>query len=92
MNIAELSQERFPILYAHLALGRSLLALGNLADAETHFDQACRLSVQCEASDMEWDFIIKVQTELSKLYRLQGRGKEADAVDGRIQSVKEVLE
>ena len=92
MNIAELSQERFPIIYSHLALGRALMALGNLADAETHFDDAYRLSVQCDASDMEWDFIIKVQSELSKLYRLQGRGEEADVVDDRIQSVREVIE
>jgi tetratricopeptide (TPR) repeat protein len=91
MNIAELSQERYPIIYAHLALGRALMALENLVDAETHFDDAYRLSVQCDASDMEWDFIIKVQSELSKLYRLQGRGEEADVVDDRIQSVQDVI-
>ena len=91
MNIAELSQERFPIIYAHLALGRSLMALDKLDDAETHFDGAYRLSVQCDASDMEWEFIIKVQSELSKLYRLQGRGEEADVVDDRIQSVQDVI-
>ena len=92
MNIAELSQERFPIIYAHIALGRSLMALNKLDDAETHFDESYRLSVQCDASDLDWNFIIKVQTELSKLYRLQGRCAEADLVEEKILSVKEVLE
>ena len=67
------------------------MALDKLDDAETHFDGAYRLSVQCDASDMEWEFIIKVQSELSKLYRLQGRGEEADVVDDRIQSVQDVI-
>jgi tetratricopeptide (TPR) repeat protein len=92
MNISELMKERLPIMFSEYVLGKSLTILGEFEDAERHLNNSYNAAVQCEASEMDWDFIVKVQTQLISVLRLQDRTDEADQMQTRIQSVQEVIE
>ena len=93
MNVAELMQERLPIMFSEFALGKALLVGGELLDeSETHLNLAYTQAISVGANEMDWEFIIKVQRERIKLLKLQDRGPEAEEIEKKIATVTEVIE
>ena len=92
MNVSELMQERLPIMFSEFALGKALTVLENYEDAEKHLTNSYKAAISRESSGMNWEFIVKVQRQLIKLLRAQGRISEAEEIETKIASVTEVIE
>jgi len=93
LNVAELMQERLPIMFSEFEVGKALLVGGELLDeSETHLNRAYNQAISVEANEMDWEFIIKVQRQRIKLLRLQNRVSEAEELESKIATVTEVIE
>ena len=92
MDIASLTQDRQPLMFSEFVLGKSLRVLGKLDDAERHLDTCHGWAVLNGSSDVDWKFVVEVQSERVKVLRLQERQNEADEVEQQIQTVQEVIQ
>ena len=93
LNIAELSKERLPIMFSQFVIGKALMVLGEaLDDAGEYLERSYSQAISAESVDMDWEFIVKVQRERIKLYRLQGHEDLANDMESQIKSVTEVIE
>ena len=50
------------------------------------------LAIVSEDEPKDFEFILDIETRISKIMRMQGRNDEANEIERRLKSVKEALE
>ena len=50
------------------------------------------LAIVSEDEPKDFEFIVDIESRISKILRMQGRGEEADEIERRLKTVQEALE
>jgi hypothetical protein len=64
--------------------------LGRLEDALATLDSVLQIAADEEGKDFE--FIVDIESRMAGVMRLLGRNEEADEVERRLQSIREIIE
>ena len=93
LNVAELMQERMPIMFSQYVIGKALRVRGELLDdASDYLERSYNRAIAVESDEMDWEFILKIQRERITLLRMLDRNPEADEFEAQIQTITEVIE
>ena len=92
MTVAEFVQQRVPRMHSLFVLGKAMVVLSHFEDAERYLGQAAEAAVMCNQSEMDWEFILKVQRERVDLLHLQKRFDDAEELQNQILTVEEIIE
>ena len=76
--------------FAQFEYGKAQILLEKFDDALATLEQV--LSVVSEDEPKDFEFIVDVETRISKIIRMQGRTDEADEIERRLKAVQEALE
>jgi tetratricopeptide (TPR) repeat protein len=89
LNVAELSQDRGPLMWSELMIGKALLTLCNYEDAERYFAKGYSRAISVDESEIAWDYVVELEEERIKLLKATGRNDQAAEIEARIATVKE---
>jgi tetratricopeptide (TPR) repeat protein len=70
-------------------LGKARVLKENFEMAEIELNQALELSKVFD--EVNWKFVVSVESEIANLMRLKKRFEEADAIDARIATIRDIL-
>jgi tetratricopeptide (TPR) repeat protein len=78
---------RLSWIYFHL--GKARVLAEDFDQAEIDLSDAKILANRCD--ELDWSLIASIETETANLLRLSNRFQEADAIDARIATIREIL-
>ena len=77
------------LTWIYYILGKARILAKDYEQAEVNLADACLLAKRTEAID--WKLVVAIEEETAKLLRLQDRKIDADAIEARLATIREIL-
>jgi tetratricopeptide (TPR) repeat protein len=89
LNIAKTTGSAERQMWTLYHLGKALVLKEEFDVAENNLEQALEFAKNSE--EINWKFVVSVESEIANLMRLLGRFEQANETDARIATIREIL-